>query len=71
MVPKGLKIVDQRVEAHRSALADGIFLEGKVTDLATKSRLPRGFDSSASNCWALCAAEGAGCHALAKPFRGP
>jgi hypothetical protein len=35
-VPKGLKIVDQRLEAHGFTLADGVVLEGKVTDLATK-----------------------------------
>jgi hypothetical protein len=35
-VPKGLKIQDQRLEAHGFTLADGVVLEGKVTDLATK-----------------------------------
>ncbi|HEV3025508.1 MAG TPA: carboxypeptidase-like regulatory domain-containing protein, partial [Pirellulales bacterium] len=35
-VPKGLKVVDQRLEAHGFTLADGAVLEGKVTDLATK-----------------------------------
>jgi hypothetical protein len=35
-VPKGLTIVDQRLEAHGFTLADGVVLEGKVTDLATK-----------------------------------
>jgi Carboxypeptidase regulatory-like domain len=35
-VPKGLKIVDLRLESHGFTLADGIVLEGKVTDLATK-----------------------------------
>jgi hypothetical protein len=34
-VPQGLKIVDNRLEAHGFAVADGIVLEGKVTDLAT------------------------------------
>jgi hypothetical protein len=35
-VPKELKIGDQRLEAHGFKVADGIVLEGKVTDLATK-----------------------------------
>ncbi len=35
-VPKGLKIVDLRLESHGFTLADGVVLEGKVTDLATK-----------------------------------
>jgi len=35
-VPEGLKVVDQRLEAHGFSLADGIVLEGKVVDLATK-----------------------------------
>ncbi len=39
IVPKGLKIVDQRLEAHGFTLADGVVLEGKVTDLATKKPL--------------------------------
>jgi hypothetical protein len=39
-VPKGLKIVDQRLEAHGFTLADGAVLEGKVTDLATKKPVP-------------------------------
>lgn len=34
-VPKGLKILDQRLQAHGFTLADGLVLEGKVTDLAT------------------------------------
>ncbi len=34
-VPKGLEIIDQRLEAHGFTPADGIVLEGKVTDLAT------------------------------------
>jgi protocatechuate 3,4-dioxygenase beta subunit len=34
-VPKGLDVVDQRLEGHGFTLADGIVLEGKVTDLAT------------------------------------
>src|SRR5207253_2308670 len=32
-VPKELKIVDQRLEAHGLTVADGVVLEGKVTDL--------------------------------------
>lgn len=39
LVPKGLKIVDQRLEAHGFTAADGVVLEGKVTDLATKKPL--------------------------------
>jgi carboxypeptidase family protein len=39
IVPKGIKIVDQRLEAHGFTLADGIVLEGTVTDLATKKPL--------------------------------
>ena len=35
-VPDGLTIVDQRLEAHGFTLADGIVLEGRVLDLATK-----------------------------------
>lgn len=35
-VPKELKIVDLRLEAHGYTVADGLVLEGKVTDLATK-----------------------------------
>lgn len=35
-VPKGLKIVDQRLVAHGFTPADGTVLEGKVIDLATK-----------------------------------
>src|SRR5262245_15823338 len=34
-VPKGLKIVDQRLEAHGFKVKDGLVLEGKVIDLAT------------------------------------
>ena len=34
-VPKGLEVVDQRLEAHGFAREDGIVLEGKVFDLAT------------------------------------
>jgi hypothetical protein len=38
-VPEGLKVVDQRLEAHGFTLADGIVLEGKVVDLVTKKPL--------------------------------
>ncbi len=38
-VPKGLEVIDQRLEAHGFTLADGIVLEGKVVDLATKRPL--------------------------------
>ena len=34
-VPKGLEVVDQRLEAHGFTTADGVVLEGKVIDLAT------------------------------------
>jgi RNA polymerase sigma factor (sigma-70 family) len=36
VVPKGLAIVDRRLEAHGFTAADGIVLEGKVIDLATR-----------------------------------
>jgi len=35
-VPKGLEVIDQRLEGHGFTIADGVVLEGKVTDLATK-----------------------------------
>jgi hypothetical protein len=35
IVPRGLKLVDQRLESHGFTLADGIVLEGKATDMAT------------------------------------
>ena len=35
-VPKGITVVDQRLEAHGFSLADGVVLEGRLTDLATK-----------------------------------
>ncbi len=38
-VPQGLKIIDQRLEAHGFKLADGIVVEGKVTDLTTMKPL--------------------------------
>jgi hypothetical protein len=34
-VPKGLEVVDERLEAHGFTLADGIVMEGKVTDQST------------------------------------
>ena len=34
-VPKGLDVDDQRLEGHGFTIADGIVLEGRVTDLAT------------------------------------
>jgi hypothetical protein len=36
VVPQGLEVVDQRLEAHGFSLADGTVLEGKVVDLATQ-----------------------------------
>ncbi len=35
-VPEGLTIIDHRLEAHGFTVADGVVLEGKVVDLATK-----------------------------------
>ena len=35
IVPKGLEVVDERLEGHGFTTADGIVLEGKVLDLAT------------------------------------
>jgi hypothetical protein len=35
-MPAGLEVVDERLEAHGFTTADGIVLEGKVVDLATK-----------------------------------
>ncbi|MEX0641160.1 MAG: carboxypeptidase-like regulatory domain-containing protein [Pirellulales bacterium] len=35
-VPKGIKVVDQRLVAHGFKLSDGTVLEGKVVDLATQ-----------------------------------
>ncbi len=37
IVPPGLEIVDRRLEAHGFSAADGVVLEGKVVDLATKN----------------------------------
>jgi hypothetical protein len=34
-VPKGIEVVDQRLEAHGFTIADGVVLEGTVFDLAT------------------------------------
>jgi hypothetical protein len=39
VVPQGLKIVDRRLEAKGFTLADGVVLEGNVTDLATNAPL--------------------------------
>lgn len=38
-VPKGIEIIDQRMEAHGFTPADGVVLEGKVIDLNTKKPL--------------------------------
>ncbi len=38
-VPAGLEVVDERLEAHGFTTADGVVLEGKVIDLATKQPL--------------------------------
>jgi hypothetical protein len=35
-VPAGIEVVDQRLVAHGFTLADGVVIEGKVTDLATR-----------------------------------
>ncbi len=35
-VPKGIEVIDQRLEGHGFTTADGIVLEGKVTDLGTR-----------------------------------
>jgi hypothetical protein len=39
IVPEGLEVIDQRLGAHGFTTADGIVLEGKVVDLATKRPL--------------------------------
>jgi hypothetical protein len=36
IVPEGLQVIDERLEAHGFTPADGIVLEGKVIDLATQ-----------------------------------
>lgn len=38
-VPKELKVIDQRLEAHGFTPADGIVLEGKIVDLVTRGPL--------------------------------
>ena len=38
-VPKGLEVVDQRLEAHGFTIADGNVLEGKLSDLSTNRSL--------------------------------
>ncbi|HLW64138.1 MAG TPA: carboxypeptidase-like regulatory domain-containing protein [Gemmataceae bacterium] len=35
-VPEGIKVIDNRLEAHGFSTGDGIVLEGKVTDLVTQ-----------------------------------
>ena len=35
VVPEGLKVIDERMEAHGFTPADGVVLEGKVIDLVT------------------------------------
>lgn len=39
LVPKGLKVDDRRLEAHGFTAADGLVLEGKVTDLGASKPL--------------------------------
>ena len=39
IVPKGIEVVDERLEAHGFTLADGTVFEGKVVDLATQKPL--------------------------------
>ncbi len=36
IIPKGLEVIDERLEAHGFTTADGVVLEGKVHDLATQ-----------------------------------
>lgn len=40
VIPKGLKVVDKRLEAHGFELKDGIVLEGHITDLSTGQPIP-------------------------------
>ena len=39
IVPEGIEVIDQRLEAHGFTLADGVVLEGNVIDLATQQPL--------------------------------
>jgi Carboxypeptidase regulatory-like domain len=39
VVPQGLKVIDERLEAHGFTVADGIVLEGKVFDVTTRKPL--------------------------------
>jgi len=39
-VPPGVEVIDKRLEAHGYAAADGIVIEGKVTDASTSQPLP-------------------------------
>jgi hypothetical protein len=39
VIPKGIEVVDQRLEAHGVSAADGTVLEGTITDLETKQPL--------------------------------
>ncbi len=39
-IPEGLEVSDERLEAHGFTSADGLVLEGKVLDLATKKPIP-------------------------------
>ena len=41
-VPQGVDLVNERLESHGFTLADGVVLEGKVIDLATKQPVPGG-----------------------------
>ena len=36
IVPQGVEVIDQRLVAHGFTVADGVVIEGKVTDLSTK-----------------------------------
>jgi hypothetical protein len=39
MIPKGIEVIDERMEAHGFTPADGTVLEGAITDLETKKPL--------------------------------
>src|SRR3954454_17313594 len=39
VVPKGIEVIDERLEAHGVSPADGTVLEGSITDLETKKPL--------------------------------